>query len=269
MELTIDIIALKQIWGIIKAICNIYKWGPRLIYGWNYLFSKPYSVIVYGASGVGKTEFCRALLERDIECTDAPRTVIHQVENLILNDGHKIRLYDLSGHISYKMNRNKVIETIARQKSYGIINVVSFGYHEVPNAQNLKTFKVANGDEKSYEIDTQYIKENLQREFEQAKEWHTGSHLSTNIGWIITVVNKADIWFAKYDQVMEYYQSNGEYSKNLFGNNVRLVKYVYPYSSIISPFCKKPMVIEFGERKKLEMHENLKKDLLRLVKDEM
>ena len=29
------------------------------------------------------------------------------------------------------------------------------------------------------------------------------------------------------------------------------------------------MVIEFGERKKLEMHENLKKDLLRLVKDEM
>ena len=128
---------------------------------------------------------------------------------------------------------------------------------------------MTNEADNAYEIDTQYLKENLQREFEQSKEWHTGAHLSTNIGWIITVVNKADIWFGKYDQVMEYYQSDGEYSKNLFGNNARLVKYVYPYSSIISPFCKKPMIIEFGERKKLEMHKNLKKDLLRLVKDEI
>mgnify|MGYP002656718658 FL=1 len=94
-----------------------------------------------------KTEFCRSLLERNLELTESPRTVLHQIEILVLKDGHKIKLYDLPGHVSYKANRDRVIELMAKQKVYGIINVVSYGYHEVQNAQNLKTFKVSNGED--------------------------------------------------------------------------------------------------------------------------
>lgn len=264
----IDFVVIKELIGMAKTLFNIAKWGHKISYAWNYLVSAPYCVIVYGASGVGKTEFCRSLLGKSIESSNAPRTVIHQIENLILEDGHKIRLYDLPGHVSYKANRDKVMEEIANRKSYGIINVVSYGYHEVPEAQNLKVFKVGNEGEKTNEIDTQFLKENLKREFDQAKEWHTGNSLSRNIGWIITVVNKADVWSAKHDIVLDYYQNDGEYTKNLFGNQAHLVKYVFPYCSIISPFCQKAMPLEISERQKVDMHKHLLEHLIRLVKDE-
>lgn len=264
----IDIYSLKQLYGFIKIFFNFTKWGPKIIYFWNYFFSKPYCVIVYGATGVGKTEFCRSLLERNLELTESPRTVLHQIEILVLKDGHKIKLYDLPGHVSYKANRDRVIELMAKQKVYGIINVVSYGYHEVQNAQNLKTFKVSNGED-VLNIDTQFQKDNLQREYEQAKEWRTGANLPCNLGWIITVVNKADIWFNKRDEILDYYQKDGNYSKSIFGDFSTRVRYVYPYCSIISPFCKKPMLLELGERTKLEMHNKLKDDLLRLIKNEI
>ena len=203
-----------------------------------------------------------------MELTESPRTVLHQIEILVLKDGHKIKLYDLPGHVSYKANRDRVIELMAKQKVYGIINVVSYGYHEVQNAQNLKTFKVSNGED-VLNIDTQFQKDNLQRENEQAKEWRTGANLPCNLGWIITVVNKADIWFNKRDEILDYYQKDGNYSKSIFGDFSTRVRYVYPYCSIISPFCKKPMLLELGERTKLEMHNKLKDDLLRLIKNEI
>lgn len=90
-----------------------------------------------------------------------------------------------------------------------------------------------------------------------------------NLGWIITVVNKADIWFNKRDEILDYYQKDGNYSKSIFGDFSTRVRYVYPYCSIISPFCKKPMLLELGERTKLEMHNKLKDDLLRLIKNEI
>lgn len=83
----IDFIVIKELIGAAKTIFNIAKWGHKIGYVWNYLVSDPYCVIVYGASGVGKTEFCRSLLGKSIESSNAPRTVIHQIENLILEDG--------------------------------------------------------------------------------------------------------------------------------------------------------------------------------------
>lgn len=57
----IDFIVIKELIGAAKTIFNIAKWGHKIGYAWNYLISDPYCVIVYGASGVGKTEFCRSL----------------------------------------------------------------------------------------------------------------------------------------------------------------------------------------------------------------
>lgn len=262
----VDFVAVKHIWGSLKLLLNVTKWVPKIIYGWNYLFSDPYCVILYGASGVGKSEFCRSLLGEPVSLNDAPRTLIYKKQNLVLPDGHKIRLYDLPGHNSYKINRKEAIDKISRQKSYGIINVVSYGYHEVPEAKNLKAFKTNDGSAIN-DIDTQFHKDNLNRELEQACEWRSIIHIPSNLGWIVTVINKADIWYSKNDEVMAYYQNDGEYMKKLFGQCATYAKYIYPYCSIISPFCKKPMLLEFGERKKIEMHKHLMDDLIRLVKN--
>ena len=63
----IDFVVIKELVVVAKTIFNIAKWGHRISYAWNYLFSDPDCVVVYGASGVGKTEFCRYLLGKSIE----------------------------------------------------------------------------------------------------------------------------------------------------------------------------------------------------------
>lgn len=264
-----DYVAFKEVFGILKTGLNIVKVYSKIKYWCCFFFSKPYPVLIYGASGVGKSEFCRSLLEKPIAPTDAPRTVLYQELTLVLEDGHKIRLFDLPGHAGFKKNREKALGKIAKYKSYGIIYVVSYGYHEVPEGQNLKMFKIAAGSENDMAvIDTQYQKDNIKRELEQAKEWRSTIHLSNRIGWIVTVVNKADIWFEKKDEVMRYYEDEEEYSKELLGEHSTHPRLVYPYCSIISPFCKRPMKLTFGERKKIGFHMHLRADLLNMIKDE-
>lgn len=81
-------------------------------------------------------------------------------------------------------------------------------------------------------------------------------------------MNKADIWFEKKDEVMRYYEEEEEYSKELLGEHSTHPRLVYPYCSIISPFCKRPMKLTFGERKKIGFHMHLRADLLNMIKDE-
>ena len=72
----LDCVAFKEVFGILKAVLNIVKVCSKIKYWCYFLFSKPYPVLIYGASGVGKSEFCRSLLEKPIAQTDAPRTVL-------------------------------------------------------------------------------------------------------------------------------------------------------------------------------------------------
>lgn len=260
----IDWIAVKQVIGVIKTLANITKWLPQIKKGWNYLFSSPFYVVVYGASGVGKSEFCRSLLGRSLS-QEIPRTVFYNEEDLTLPDGHKIRFLDLPGHISYETNRKEALNVTSKVKSFGIINVVSYGYHEVAEAKNLKMFKIPNDTNEVAQIATQYQKYNIKLELEQAREWHSAVVNKYKVDWIITVVNKADIWFAQSEEILDYYQCNGDYTKSLLGEHSKFVKYVFPYCSIISPFCKKPMVLEFGEREKEQMRLQLLNCIKKLV----
>lgn len=67
---------------------------------------------------------------------------------------------------------------------------------------------------------------------------------------------------------MRYYEEEEEYSKELLGEHSTHPRLVYPYCSIISPFCKRPMKLTFGERKKIGFHMHLRADLLNMIKDE-
>ena len=62
----LDYVAFKEVFGILKAGLNIVKVYSKIKYWCCFFFSKPYPVLIYGASGVGKSEFCRSLFEKPI-----------------------------------------------------------------------------------------------------------------------------------------------------------------------------------------------------------
>lgn len=58
----LDYHSIKAFYTGVKCVLNIWKFWSRLKYFYNFFFAEPYYVLVYGASGVGKSEFCRSFL---------------------------------------------------------------------------------------------------------------------------------------------------------------------------------------------------------------
>lgn len=101
-----------------------------------------------------------------------------------------------------------------------------------------------------------YLAENLTREIEQLKEWIDDINTRSKLKWILTVINKADVWVENYGEVIEYYQS-GHYGSIMNPINNICQHHILPYCSIISPFGGEPVVLRISEKNKLALHESL------------
>lgn len=259
----------QAIWETVKLLKYIFKlpkWWEKLVYITNYYCRKPVNVIVYGTTGAGKTEFVRALLEQDVDVINPPRTRFYVGKRLVLSNGRKIRFFDVPGHSSLKQQRQTVTEMILKKKIKGIINVTTFGYNDAEEAEDVQIFKVDNSGIPV--VKNEYLNKNRLRELEQIREWESFITSSNKIEWVITVVNKADIWYKFKEEVLNYYQS-GTYYDNFVRAIERVCKTcVFPYCSIISPFANQPMALSFSERDKMKMHLELKNDIMKLIKGE-
>lgn len=256
----------QAIWETIKLLKYVIKvndYGKYISYFFNYYFSKPTNVIIFGISGAGKSEFIRSLLEQKVGLVSEPRTRFNIEKRFTLKNGEKIRFYDVPGHSSSKQQRQEMIELIAKKKIKGIINVTTYGYNDVEEAKDISIFKV--GDSNPPIVKSEYLNKNRLRELEQTKEWIDFITSTNRIEWVITVVNKADVWYREKREVLDYYES-GTYYENFTKSIERVCKTcVFPYCSILSPFANKPMILDFSERDKVKLHKDLKDNVLKLI----
>jgi len=104
------------------------KWFKKLIN----VFKKKHKVLVLGSTGVGKTNLIESITEITPE-------IIHHMNRTEFIKNHHIEISkkpfiftDPPGQAGHKHERNKGIIDILKMKSpvAGIINVVSYGYHE-------------------------------------------------------------------------------------------------------------------------------------------
>lgn len=257
------------IWGTVKYakyIIKFDKWIKGLVYLFNYYCRAPYQVAVFGTSGAGKTEFVRAILELPVEEREPDRTNFYKKHRLVFKDGRKIVFIDAPGHNSYQQQRTEVTEFIAKRKIRGIINLVTYGYNDVNESEGVTIFKV--GDGILPEVKAEYLNTNRENEMSQVEEWRRFVTSKNNVEWVVTVVNKADIWYDEKDNIIKYYQE-GEYFQKcmkVLAQACHLT--VYPYCSLISPFGKRKMAISIGEHEKAIMHNSLKSGLLKLLRNE-
>lgn len=257
------------IWKSIKLVRYLIrfdKWIDGIIYVFNYYCRSPYRVAVFGTSGAGKTEIIRALVEEPVGERDPERTGFYQKKVMQLKNGRKILLIDAPGHSTLVTERNAVTEMIVGKKIKGIINVVTYGYNEAIETEDVTIFKVpSTSSSVTREVKDEYLNTNRKNELNQINEWSKFITGKSKIEWVITIVNKADIWYNKKEKVLDYY-NNGEYYTG-FTSSISQVctTNVFPYCSLIAPFGKKTMLLDFSEREKTKMHNDLKKNLLSLV----
>lgn len=240
----------------LKLLLSVRRWTSRCIYLWNYCMYKPTKVLVLGASGSGKTQFLNSFL--GIPMLEDNRTYVTEKKYYKFENGRKIQFVDLPGHITHQAARQQYIDEITKNKINGIINVVNYGYNDVEE-NNADVFKAGEN-----EIKPTYLNDNRKNELNQLNEWLGRIHNGSKPEWIITIVNKADIWFEKKNEVMDYYK-NGDYG-NKFVEIRRVTNHsIFEYCSVINPFGGRPMTIVMSERQKNEMQKHLKESLLRLI----
>lgn len=250
-------------WTIIKYIrvfWNIKGFVNKARSLWHYI-QPPYRIIVFGASGTGKTQFISQL--REIPPTKPKGTYRLMKHKIVLkNHGRRIHLYDTPGHILSKQARDDIKDEIIQNKIKGIINVVSYGYAEREKADTANVFKAGTNDVKQG-----YLNDCLNAELKLLDEWVSAISKDNRVKWIITLINKADIWSGMEDDAFRYYSENGKYLDALNCALQHCKHYVLKYCCRIEPFYDKPMTIHKGERYTEELRKDFNNELIRLISE--
>ena len=216
----------------------------------------PIHIVVYGESGVGKTQFLNTILCNGIISDARTRDIDRKTLNL--PNGRRLVFCDTPGHKTLKTVRDTIKSDFHKKKVQGIINIVDYGYSSVPDMDHSSVFNVD-----THEVKEKYLEDNRLRQLEQLSEWQDLINSQNGIKWFLTLVNKADIWYEKKDVVMNYYLS-GEYAQALNGVERCCKVVAFPFCSLISPFCGKPMILTMSEKDKILMHQELFEEIQKL-----
>lgn len=238
-------VKLPEIWEGVKKKCR--KW-----------FSRTRRIVLYGESGSGKTQFLHTLLGKQ-EDFDEQRTQTIVEYPFELSDGHKVIFIDTPGNQSLDYIRKTLQERYAKNEICGIINVVSNGYQSIPTTNQTQVFNVD-----SNEVKPQYLSMNKERELRQLEEWKSFVTARSGVKWFVTIVNKADIWYADMEETMEYY-NGGRYHEAIRELINVCDVMTYPFCSIIAPFYGRMMPLVMSQKDQWVMIKSFKKKLINLI----
>lgn len=199
------------------------------------LFSKPQKVLVLGCSGVGKTSIINSLNEDFPKTIDfLTRTQTAQKHKLNLK-GDNFEFVDTPGQELHDSRRIKAIREALRSEHLGVINVVSYGYHE--HASGADDAFLDEGT-----VADNYLEKHRALEESYLNEWIQLLGNPVTTAWILTVINKADIWWESRHEVVDHYGADGSnYLQKLRGTS-NVDHAVLEYSSVIHRFYGRALV---------------------------
>lgn len=208
---------------------------------------RPYPVLVVGASGVGKTSLLKALcgeapyIRREDRSDDVRKTYV-DLNNLY------IKLIDTPGEEHHEPKRHIAYQEAMKEQSIGIINVVSYGYHE----GKARTTEVLPGGQ----LSEAYLEWRREVEIKHLGEWT--NLLCGGAGpakWVTTVATKADLWWQNGpdQQVVEYYDSEPYRAKVI--KQIPIPYSVKSYSALSNLFYGlHPMSGYYTDLRRIEDH---------------
>ncbi len=168
------------------------------------------NIILFGAGGTGKTTISKTLSGIQIDDFSYHETPV--IEKIGL-DGDVWGNYLVAPGQERRADRYwpDLFRKLGSGKAVGIINVVSFGFHslEIGNA-SFKTTNYFKGDDSDFLTD--YISERKEVELRLLRKVCDHIKTTPNKVWMITLVNKQDLWWDIRDEVRDFYLK-GDYQK--------------------------------------------------------
>ncbi len=220
---------------------------------------KKTDIILLGASGAGKSTFRNEIFGIEGSISRFNRTSgTEKKEGKV--EGELINIIDTPGQseLNYTKQRQKAINSASRSRRLGIINVVSYGYHE--GIVDVKE-AIDNGMPR-----TEYLSNRRTEEENQLPEWVDrlcGEGGSAQ--WIINLVTKADLWWGPgaEEEVLGHYLKGSFHTKL---GEAQTNKYqVLPYSGEFKKFYGiTPMSGYYTDQDKNMHHNNLVATILSL-----
>jgi len=177
------------------------------------MFSPKNVLLVLGDTGAGKTQFIKSL--SDAMPSPIPITKRSEFESEV--KPKKIRISDAlfiiedtHGHDGGRdvphPSRIEAIERARGNSITGVINIVSYGHAEskfIPEPE-------FQGGKPSLA----FVQDMRAREIERVSEWAQRLGRVNTVKWVMTIVNKADVWFSEWPMV-EHHYTHGLYAKHL------------------------------------------------------
>jgi energy-coupling factor transporter ATP-binding protein EcfA2 len=165
---------------------------------------RKHSVLVLGATGAGKTQFIDSLTMELPPAIDYMNRTEFVDSKMVLLEKHPFIFIDTPGQIEHRSRREEKIRDVMKLGVDGIINVVSYGYHE-SRAVGINTAvqdgRVADG----------FLEQQREHEINRLYEWVPLIGHKDTAKWMITVVTKADLWWDRHDEVLVHYTSGAYY----------------------------------------------------------
>jgi hypothetical protein len=134
-----------------------------------FLRPKQHTIILLGASGTGKTAFCRRLRGLAAFVPREMRTRVSEAHTGRLKGGFKLKILETPGQPiePFCIHRRETISRATKEANLGIINVVSYGYHEGSVKPNVAVTK-------SNTVRSSFLDNRRQEEITLLDEWKDG-----------------------------------------------------------------------------------------------
>ena len=172
-------------------------------------------MLILGHSGTGKTSLIKNVLMPGIKSIPSESTRESYELLCAPKNRHKTILVDTPGNPLFFNELKEQLEAVGAGQFLGIINVVAYGFtdprhitpdRDVPPAYASSDRKV-NADRLSIE---------RQAELEFLRIWLVSNNwLHDKINWLVTIVNKYDLWAEYQSEVLSYYQPGSEYGDTI------------------------------------------------------
>jgi energy-coupling factor transporter ATP-binding protein EcfA2 len=246
---------LAEATAALELINKAHKqgWLDRLITA----LRKKHRVVVLGSTGVGKTNFLTSLTEAIPVAVDIMNRTEIAKKHRVKIQKYPFIFVDTPGQERHKSRRLKAIRESLAGGISGVVNVVSYGYHE---------YRIGSRDavDNNGKVSEEFLSAHRKIEMAALEEWMPILGGPEAAGWVITVVTKADLWWNRRDEVLEYYRTGAYY--DALGSAKSLHPVVLEYSSVFQKyFGKAPMSGDFGDADRLRAKAHLIEELLAAV----
>lgn len=219
------------------------------------LLDRKHHIIVIGSTGAGKTALSKAVISIEQQFISVSNRTTKPTKKKIKIEGSKIVLMDTPGEMGNLSTRMSELSDLFSKNRVGVVIVGAFGYNEYREADR-KTYSEA-------ELLT-FLEVHRKIEIDHLDRFASQFPFINRIDWAITVATKADLWWTKRKEVLDYY--NSEEFKQVTKRICRHTVPVRAFSSTIEPFLGSiPADGSFGEAQRRQVRSEFIEALLEQV----